>query len=235
MDTSRAPGAVTTITRPDDTETTPLLGEPAVYEAPKPPMWRRTVSIIAELLLLFVVVLSWFFAWNHGMSVFTWHPSAMSSFVFLSVSAVLALQQATSNLSRRDAFSVHWRMQILALLSLIVGFCIILYNKIQHKADHFTSLHGQFGLTTFVLAILQGAFGLSRKSWVWAAVGMRYQRIVAMHRLAALDSDWVVMYWKPHEFILAAKACIVATGLVLLFHAQWWRVLKLALEKEPSA
>ena len=159
-------------------------------------------------------------------------------------------------------------MQLVALGCSMIGFIVIVINKVNHGAAHFTSLHGKLGLTTFVLAMIQGMlcqrrrspyhrietelaigiFGISRRFWLWYALGLHYQRVIAIHRIfgyatifcalatmfTAMDNKWTEDNWSPSELRLAVKACVTVVGIIVFVLAQWRRVLVLLFHKEPT-
>ncbi|TPX38662.1 hypothetical protein SeMB42_g06613 [Synchytrium endobioticum] len=215
-----------------DDEASPLitrLNDSALGSLTRAPLHRRIVASITDMIILFVVACTWFFVFSHRIGLFSVHPSAMSLYAGLATSAIVALQQATSNVSRRDAFVLHWKAQVVALTSIIAGFIVIVMNKIHRGGAHFTSLHGQLGLATLILVMIQGFFGLSRRFWIWPAIGLNYQQIIALHRVVG----WAIDNWHPSELRTAVKVSVVVVCVILLVHAQWGRILRLLLHKEP--
>ena len=48
------------------------------------------------------------------------------------------------------------------VLALIAGLIIIEYNKFDHGAAHFDSIHGKLGLLTYILFIVQALVGITQ-------------------------------------------------------------------------
>lgn len=68
--------------------------------------------------------------------------------------------------------TLHWLILGIGTACNIAGFVIVVINKNRNNRDHFTTLHGKFGLATVVLSILTlcgGSFALysaSLKSYI---------------------------------------------------------------------
>lgn len=76
------------------------------------------------------------------------------------VNAITPGDLATEWMPIRLRSARHWVLQLFTIIILLVGFFIILSNKIIHNKEHFTSLHGKFGLTAMIFMTSTSLGGL---------------------------------------------------------------------------
>ncbi|KAI9229228.1 MAG: hypothetical protein DHS80DRAFT_14309 [Piptocephalis tieghemiana] len=85
----------------------------------------------------------------------------MSLFIVLSSTGIAAMQASTSpRPPRSKGFLAHRIIMSLALLCLICGAVAIVTNKIRIGMRHFYTPHGRLGLTSLILLLIQGSFGI---------------------------------------------------------------------------
>ncbi|KAI8638678.1 eukaryotic cytochrome b561-domain-containing protein [Parasitella parasitica] len=95
------------------------------------------------------------------LSIFTYHPIFMTTFVVLVTEGVSLLQPTATVAEKKRGLKCHAIIQTLCYLSAISGFSLIIYNKIISGKHHFESFHGQMGLFVFIYLFIQAVFGLS--------------------------------------------------------------------------
>lgn len=60
----------------------------------------------------------------------------------------------TTSLSRSKRITIHWVLQAMAGVLIVISFCCMYLNKIDRLAQHFTTWHGVSGLTSVILTLL---------------------------------------------------------------------------------
>ncbi|KAG8436137.1 hypothetical protein GDO86_007298 [Hymenochirus boettgeri] len=86
------------------------------------------------------------------------------AFSFLMTEAILVFSPDSSLLrafSRRARVQVHLVLQLLCVVSALLGFGIIYANKVLQGKHHFTTWHGLLGGLTVLWALLQSIGGIS--------------------------------------------------------------------------
>lgn len=81
-------------------------------------------------------------------------------FMTSAVNAVTPGDLATEWMPIRLRSARHWVIQLIAILFIFIGFLVILSHKIINNKEHFTSLHGKFGLTSFIFMVSTSLGGL---------------------------------------------------------------------------
>lgn len=71
-------------------------------------------------------------------------------FMTTAVNAVSPGDLATEWMPIRLRSARHWVLQVLGGIIIIVGFIVIMCNKIINDKPHFTSLHAKFGLASLI-------------------------------------------------------------------------------------
>lgn len=69
----------------------------------------------------------------------------------------------TNHLNYKDKVLVHWVLQTLAGVFIVVGVTCIYLNKVLHEKPHFQSTHAIFGLITNILLLSSIAGGVFTK------------------------------------------------------------------------
>ena len=121
-----------------------------------------------------------------GIVLFSWHPSLMSigvrmqsffivyklkinlyfKYLILMAQGILAMADynfVTKSLTYQKRVTVHWVLQVIALVFITIGQTTIYIRKAGQGKSHFTTLHGIIGLITYLLTVaasLGGVFTL---------------------------------------------------------------------------
>ncbi|KAG6453772.1 hypothetical protein O3G_MSEX008309 [Manduca sexta] len=124
--------------------------------------YLNLVSNICALIFLGIIM---FCCFKDGVTLFSFHPTLMSlGWVIIMTSAINAITPgdlATEWMPIRLRSARHWVLQVFGGIIILVGFLIILSNKIINDKPHFTTLHGKFGLAAliFMLSTMIGGIG----------------------------------------------------------------------------
>ena len=86
----------------------------------------------------------------------------MSAAVLILVQGVLVVQPTHTAEQKRQGTYAHAAINDVGVLSAIAGLVVIEYNKFDHDAPHFDSIHGKLGLTTAILIALQAVVGITQ-------------------------------------------------------------------------
>jgi len=150
---------------PDVGEDEPLLGRPgdASQKDGGPLYWNVILgtAIIAQGGVLLLTALVWSSVFLHPLSLFSAHPLLNSSAILLLTESILVLQPTHTANQKRSGTVIHFTLNQLALDAMIAAFLIIEYNKFDHNAIHFTSVHGILGLITYILLFIQALVGFT--------------------------------------------------------------------------
>jgi hypothetical protein len=82
--------------------------------------------------------------------------------VLLITQAILVLQPTTTPKQKTDGTHIHFVLNLMGIMALIAGLIIIEMNKASHPETRFQSVHGIFGLITFILIIMQALVGIAQ-------------------------------------------------------------------------
>lgn len=96
------------------------------------------------------------------LSLFSAHPLLNSSAILFLTESILILQPTHTAAQKRQGTLVHFFTNMVAFDLLIAAFVIIEYNKFDHGAVHFDSVHGKLGLTTYILLLIQSTVGFTQ-------------------------------------------------------------------------
>jgi hypothetical protein len=96
------------------------------------------------------------------LSLFSAHPLLNSSAILFLTESILILQPTHTAAQRRQGALVHFFTNMVAIDLMIAAFVIIEYNKFNHDAVHFDSVHGKIGLTTYILLLIQSTVGVTQ-------------------------------------------------------------------------
>ncbi|KAJ3053930.1 hypothetical protein HK102_011601, partial [Quaeritorhiza haematococci] len=108
---------------------------------------KTALHLGANVALFYVVVSAFWYASSPEFRVFSLHIYGMGIFFLCSVNAIFLLQQAQCQTRKRLA-RFHWQIQLLSLLSALVGFLAVFLNRYWKNKTHFKSWHGIIGLAT---------------------------------------------------------------------------------------
>ncbi|RVE44277.1 hypothetical protein evm_011072 [Chilo suppressalis] len=83
--------------------------------------------------------------------------------IFIMTTAINAITPgdlATEWMPIRLRSARHWLLQLLGGIILVIGFLVILFNKILNEKPHFVTLHAKFGLASLIFMGLTMLGGL---------------------------------------------------------------------------
>jgi len=121
----------------------------------------KSILSIASLALFFVVPI-WALVLPTAPTtgLFAYHPPLQSLSILLFSFGILILQPITKDPKQKEfGMWTHMVIQGLAGISLIVGTYMMWENKERHGAAHITSWHATFGVTAFLILLIQLVFG----------------------------------------------------------------------------
>ncbi len=176
-------------------------------------------AVIAQGGIILLFALIWASIFLHPpLSLFSAHPLLNSSGVLLLTESILILQPTHTATQKRQGTIAHFVLNNLALDAMVAALIIIEYNKFNHGAVHFDSIHGKLGLTTYTLLFIQALVG-STQYFLPKLYGgeNRAKAIYKWHRL----SGYVILT------MMLATVCAATqtfTGMVTL-DIKLWAVL----------
>ncbi|KAG7196779.1 hypothetical protein KM043_013117 [Ampulex compressa] len=166
------------------------------------------VSFLTHFLLLAPVIYIIALAFGN-YSFFSWHPICISLgvglFITEAVFGISGEAYLISKLPRRKRVTLHWILHSVGLGLLLIGFIIIVVNKVKHNKRHFVTPHAILGLITILLALLTAAFGIVTNNTRWLYPRVRPVLIKIVHAFGGI----VVM-------VLLLAALITGT------YTRWW-------------
>lgn len=129
------------------------------------PNWLTIcLSCITHILLLAPAIYIIVLAAQVNYSLFVWHPTCLSvGCGLLMAEAVLGIsgeRSLATRISRAGRIRMHWVLHFLGLTLLVIGFGVIVANKIRNGSPHFTSDHGRLGLSTFIISLIVALGGV---------------------------------------------------------------------------
>lgn len=122
------------------------------------------------------------------------------------INAITPGDLATEWMPMRLRSARHWVLQVLAGIMILIGFIIIVTNKIISEKDHFVSIHGKFGLASFILLFGTKIGGL----------GALYS-LQLKHYLAPI---YIKLLHASAGLITFSIATIT---IILAFFSNWWQ------------
>lgn len=127
-------------------------------------------SNLTHILVLAPVIYILVLAFNF-YSFFAWHPICMSVGVGLLITeAVFSISgeaYLASKMSRMNRVTMHWILHTLGLGLMLIGFLIIVVNKVTHNKSHFVTPHAILGLISIICALLTASFGIITNNSRW--------------------------------------------------------------------
>ncbi|MCJ1310679.1 hypothetical protein MMC25_004345 [Agyrium rufum] len=150
----------------DRAEDEPLLGEPgdAAQKDEKGIQYNFVLgtAVVAQAGIWVLTAIVWAAVFNADVILFSAHPLLNSAGILLITQAILVLQPTHTPKQKAQGTNIHATLNGLGLASLIAGLVIIEYNKIDHGGTHFESPHAIFGLTTYILFVIQAIVGITQ-------------------------------------------------------------------------
>jgi len=131
--------------------------------------YAALISILVFLIITWMVILT-----NNPNSLgwFPLHPTLQSLALSFFTYGILTLQaQPTSQAKTKRAGLVRHQVAMLfsGFPAIVLGTFAMIYNKHTHRAPHFTSWHGIFGLVAIIWILLQIVVGAS-SVWFGGAI-----------------------------------------------------------------
>ncbi|GAA95656.1 uncharacterized protein L969DRAFT_81397 [Mixia osmundae IAM 14324] len=121
---------------------------------------NRTMALAAQVGVILFAITTWVMLIEHPAGLFSYHPALQSLAIVFFGYGILVLQPTKSPQAKRKGQNVHQIFQGLALVSILGGVAIIIFNKKLHEAAHFATWHGILGITTVSLLVFQAIVGL---------------------------------------------------------------------------
>ncbi|KAK2589509.1 hypothetical protein QQS21_012815 [Conoideocrella luteorostrata] len=146
-------------------ETEPLLGKPgdAILAEGASIMQNFVLGtgILAQLGVIVLVANIWANIFMKPVILFSGHPIAMSTGVFILVQSILSLQPTETPRQKRVGQLIHASLNLCAFAALVTGTVIIEVNKVRSNGPHFHSTHAYLGVFTLLLMVGQYAVGFT--------------------------------------------------------------------------
>ena len=76
--------------------------------------------------------------------------------------AILVFSKESSlfrSLNHKTAVNIHWLLNVLGAISILIGYAAIYYNKENHEKPHLTTWHSWIGVGTIGFTLVQVAAG----------------------------------------------------------------------------
>ncbi|KAK0162878.1 hypothetical protein PV327_006617 [Microctonus hyperodae] len=104
-------------------------------------------------------------------SFFSWHPILMSVGVgLLIIEGVFCISgeaNVANRFSRVNRVTLHWIINSIGLGLMFIGLIIIVVNKNRGSRPHFTTTHGQLGLSSIIISSIVALFGIAAYNTRW--------------------------------------------------------------------
>ncbi|XP_017891181.1 cytochrome b561 domain-containing protein 2-like isoform X2 [Ceratina calcarata] len=146
-------------------------------------------SAITHLLLLAPVIYILVLAFQN-YSFFSWHPICMSVGVGLLVTEAIFIVSGEAyagwKITRTNRTTMHWILHAVGLSLMLVGFIIIVVNKVNYNKQHFASPHSILGLVSIILALLTAAFGIVTNNSRWLYPRFRPVMLKIVHAFGGI-------------------------------------------------
>ncbi|XP_039745949.1 cytochrome b561 domain-containing protein 2-like [Pararge aegeria] len=170
------------------------------------PSYLNLVSNICALIFIGIILYCCF---KDGATLFSFHPTLMAlGWLILMTSAINAVTPgdlATEWMPIRLRSARHWVLQLLAGFIILVGFLVILTNKIINDKYHFQSLHAKFGLAALVFVCFTSFGGLG-----------------ALYSLKIKDYIAPIYMKLLHASVGLVTFCLGTITIILGNFSKWW-------------
>ncbi|KAI0306766.1 hypothetical protein B0F90DRAFT_1814604 [Multifurca ochricompacta] len=126
------------------------------------------VSALILLLSTWTIILS-----NNpnNLSWFAFHPTLNTLALFCFTFGILTLQPTSQPKTKAAGLQRHQFAMGFGFIFILLGTSAIWYNKTSHRAPHYTTWHGTFGLITVSWLVFQVALGAGSVWFGGAAFG----------------------------------------------------------------
>ncbi|THH32673.1 hypothetical protein EUX98_g1524 [Antrodiella citrinella] len=117
-------------------------------------------AFLAQIGGVALVVAVWASVFMHKLSLFSAHPLLNSLGIALLLESTLMLQPTTTPAQKRKGAIVHSILNSFAFIAMYSAFVVVVVSKVKMHEHHFQSAHSIFGITTYVLILLQATVGM---------------------------------------------------------------------------
>jgi hypothetical protein len=190
--------------------------------------YAALISVLVVLVTTWVVILS-----NDPKSLgwFPLHPLLQSLSLSLFSYGILTLQPTSQPETKKAGLARH---QVAILFfgfpAIILGASSMIYTKYTHRAPHFTSWHGRFGLVAVIWIVLQISVGAG-SVWFGGTLfggGAKAKAIYKYHRLSGyvlfswllvtvhLAGAWSIWMVDHTAFVTSVIAYTIAPAIVFI-------------------
>ncbi|XP_052738062.1 transmembrane reductase CYB561D2 isoform X2 [Bicyclus anynana] len=167
------------------------------------------LNLISNICALIFVGIMFYCCFKDGATLFSYHPTLMAlGWLILMTSAINAVTPgdlATEWMPIRLRSARHWVIQLVAGLTILVGFLVILSNKIIQDKYHFQTLHAKFGLAALVFACCTSLGGLG-----------------ALYSLKLKDYLAPIYMKLLHASAGLVTFCLGTVTIILGCFSKWW-------------
>ncbi|KOC59669.1 Cytochrome b561 domain-containing protein 2 [Habropoda laboriosa] len=148
-------------------------------------VFSNLVHILLVAPVIYILVLAF-----SNYHFFSWHPICMSLGVGLLVTeAVFSISgeaYLASKISRMNRVTLHWILHTLGLGLMLIGFLIIVVNKVTNNRSHFVTPHSVLGLVSIIFALLTASFGIVTNNSRWLYPRFRPVLLKILHAFGGI-------------------------------------------------
>jgi hypothetical protein len=152
-------------------------------------LFSTQAAIVAQIGLLAILGSVYYAVLTNPIILFSGHPLFNSAgLVLLGQGLLLVQPKPVSPKHKTLGGQVHGIINTLGTISFMIGSFFIFYNKHLHGAQHITTWHATFGLTTYILLLSNMLVGVAQfwlPGFVFGSVN-NGKRLYKYHRLIGL-------------------------------------------------
>jgi len=193
----------------EDAENEPLLGDDqrdnmdeagyvpadiADLEKPEDRKGDHVEKGIAIISVLIIVITTWVVVLSNNPKALGWfapHPMLQTLALLFFTYGILTLQPTSQIRTKKHGLARHQvAMLLFGFLSILLGSIFMIYNKVTHGSDHFTTYHAKFGLVALIWIVLQVIVGAA-SAWIGTPTA---KAVYKYHRLSGyLLFPWLLV------------------------------------------
>ncbi|XP_008552295.1 transmembrane reductase CYB561D2 [Microplitis demolitor] len=147
------------------------------------------VTVITHVLLLipaFYIIVVYFIKY----SFFSWHPIltvlGVGLLIFEGIFAISGEANLIARVTRANRITIHWILITTGLTLMGIGLIIAVVNKNRLNKYHFSTTHGQLGLSAIVISCVVAGFGIIANNTRWLYPRVRPVLIKVAHALGGI-------------------------------------------------
>lgn len=149
-------------------------------------LYNTKYAITGQAGLLISVLYIYYHIAQNPVILFTGHPIFNVFGIFLLGEFILLVQPSPKS-TKHKAMSgqIHGILNSISTVSFALGFFFIFYNKAIHGAKHITTWHATFGITTYIILLINMLLGVAQfwlPSWIFGSEN-NGRRAYRYHRL----------------------------------------------------